>query len=68
MINCAAAKLGFGVRAGYTLPFHVYAGATLVYHLGESAGDANASFLYPGIEGGYELTFGSFMVRPYVSS
>jgi len=61
----AAAGLGFGVRAGYTLPLHVYAGATLIYHLGESEQGATANFLYPGVEGGYELALGPLLVRPY---
>jgi len=61
-----AAKLGLGLRAGYTLPMHVYVGATFVYHLGESEGGATASFFYPGAEGGYELTLGPVLVRPYV--
>jgi hypothetical protein len=61
----AAAGVGFGVRAGYTLPIHVYAGATVIYHLGESEQGATANFIYPGVEGGYELTFGPLLVRPY---
>jgi hypothetical protein len=60
------AKLGFGVRAGYTLPMHVYLGAQFVYHLGESEYGGTANFFYPGVEGGYELSLGPLLVRPYL--
>ncbi len=60
------AKLGLGARAGYTLPMHVYLGATFIYHLGESEYGGKANFLYPGVEGGYELSLGPLLVRPYL--
>jgi hypothetical protein len=61
-----AAGIGFGLRAGYTLPLHVYVGGTFIYHLGESENGATAGFLYPGGEVGYELKLGPLFVRPYV--
>ncbi|HEY4105248.1 MAG TPA: hypothetical protein VGM44_15225, partial [Polyangiaceae bacterium] len=37
-------NLGFGLRAGYTLPMNVYVGGTFVYHLGKSQDQAIPSF------------------------
>jgi hypothetical protein len=64
----AAAGIGLGARVGYTLPFHIYLGATFLYHLGESENGAHANFFYPGAEAGYELVFGSFVLRPYLGA
>jgi hypothetical protein len=63
-------KLGLGVRAGYTLPAHVYLGGTFMYHLGESSSvdgiTASAHLFYFGAEGGYEIAAGPVIVRPYI--
>jgi len=61
----AAEGFGLGVRGGYTLPMHVYLGVTFIYHLGNSAPVSTRVF-YPGLEGGYELTAGPVLLRPYV--
>jgi hypothetical protein len=60
-----AEHFGLGVRGGYTLPMHVYLGATFVYHFGSSSSGVSTSLLYPGLEGGYEISAGPVVVRPY---
>ncbi len=63
-------NLGFGARGGFTLPMNLYVGGTLVYHLGKSEstafGDASVKVLYVGAEGGYEISAGPLIVRPFV--
>jgi hypothetical protein len=63
-------NLGFGARAGFTLPMSIYVGGTLVYHLGKSDstpfGDASFRILYLGGEGGYDISAGPLTVRPYL--
>jgi hypothetical protein len=69
--TCNPFGVGIGVRAGVTLPFHLYLGGTLVYQIGYSKdfgnGDtASAHVFYPGIEGGYDFVFGPITLRPYL--
>ena len=63
-------NLGFGARAGFTLPLSVYVGGTFVYHLGKTestpAGDVNLRVLYVGAEGGYDAGVGPLTLRPYL--
>ncbi len=63
-------NVGFGARAGFTLPLGVYIGGTFVYHLGKSestpGGDLTTHLFYLGPEGGYELSAGPLTVRPYL--
>jgi len=76
-----AFKLGFGARAGYTLPQamgpgHLYLGGTFVYHLGtsittgvDSSGNPTSSSVgvyYVNAEGGYEVPAGPVVIRPFV--
>jgi hypothetical protein len=63
--------LGLGIRGGYTLPMKLYLGGTFIYHLGSSAVvfaniEQKQNLYYPGVEAGYDLTFGDIMLRPYV--
>src|SRR5258706_11784715 len=62
--------LGLGVRGGYTLPMNLYLGATFVYHLGKSqstpVGDVSVNIFYLGVEGGYDISAGPVVVRPYL--
>ena len=57
---------GLGVRGGYTLPMNVYLGGTFVYHLGKSEGEASVNIFYLGVEGGYDISAGPVVVRPYL--
>lgn len=61
-------NIGFGARAGLTLPMSVYVGGTLIYHLGKTEttplGDFTARVLYLGGEGGYDINAGPLTVRP----
>jgi hypothetical protein len=69
-------NLGIGARFGKTLGNRVYLGGTFVYNFGESQsvatpyGTSSASFsaFYVGPEAGYDLTFGTFVIRPYVGA
>jgi hypothetical protein len=58
--------LGLGARGGYTLPMNVYLGGTFVYHLGKSVGGASVNIFYLGVEGGYDITAGPFVIRPFL--
>jgi hypothetical protein len=66
-------NLGVGVRAGYTIPQHVYFGATFVYHFGTSSelsvggqkASASLRVFYPAGEVGYDLHLGNALIRPY---
>lgn len=67
--------LGFGLRAGYTIPSSrasgggVYFGAAFVYHAGSSVrselGGTSISAYYPAMEAGYDLRFDRVVIRPY---
>ena len=63
-------NIGFGARAGLTLPLSVYVGGTLIYHLGKTEttaiGDVTSRLLYVGGEGGYDVNAGPLTVRPYL--
>lgn len=65
-----AAKLGLGVRGGYTLPMNVYVGGTFVYHLGDSeeggGAEASVNLYYFGVEGGYDINVAPVVIRPYL--
>lgn len=66
--------LGFGLRGGYTFDFGLFAGLAATYYLGDTveAGSATGpvpaggavSVLSIGLEGGYDLWFDSFCLRP----
>ena len=60
--------LGFGGRAGYTLPGRVYVGGIVGYHVGtttETEGSSISSRTwYFGPEAGYDLGVGKVLVRP----
>lgn len=67
--------LGFGVRAGYTLPMKVYLGGTFIYHLGYSktvsAGpfsvDVSGRVNPLGVEGGYDFAINDqISIRPFL--
>jgi hypothetical protein len=69
--------LGFGIggRVGYTFPTPLYLGATFMYHAGkdgivEAPGvvASSSSFMYPGIEAGYDIGIGPVLVRPYAGA
>jgi hypothetical protein len=69
--------LGFGVggRVGYTFDTPVYLGATFMYHAGkdgivEAPGvvASSSSFMYPGIEAGYDIGIGPVLIRPYAGA
>jgi hypothetical protein len=59
-------RLGFGVRAGITLPQRVYLGGTFVYHGGTSRDGASGNVFYLGGEAGYDFGTGPVVVRPYI--
>ena len=64
-------NLGLGARVGYTLPaMPFYVGGTFVYHLGTSestpVGDVSAHLYYFGAEGGYSISAGPVIIRPYL--
>jgi hypothetical protein len=66
---------GAGVRAGYTFDTPVYVGGSFMYHTGENnivnqpgVTDSNSSYLYPGVEVGYDIGIGPVLVRPYVGT
>ena len=69
-----------GVRAGYTLPAHVYLGGTFLLNVGNGGYDncyygvdgyvctgfaGNSVGFTTGFEGGYEFVAGPITVRPY---
>lgn len=60
--------LGFGGRAGYTLPGRVYVGGIVGYHIGNTAESQGVSVSnktwYFGPEAGYDLGVGKVLVRP----
>lgn len=61
--------VALGGRAGLTIPTtDIYVGAFGLYHLGEEInlviGDISHSLLMVGGEGGYEFSFGPFVLRP----
>jgi hypothetical protein len=58
---------GIGARGGYTLPMNIYLGATLGYNFGSSPAPNVSfhSFMF-GVEGGYDLTVGPVVIRPYL--
>lgn len=70
-------NLGFGLRAGYTIPMRngngVYLGGQFMYHLGYSNEStlfgktigSSISVLYPSFEAGYDIRFNRLVVRPY---
>lgn len=63
--------LGFGARAGVSLPGNFYAGGTFVYHLGKSqdvgAGTSiSTGVQYYGLEGGYNIASSGMTIRPYL--
>jgi hypothetical protein len=67
--------LGVGARAGYTFDKPIYLGATFMYHGGANdtvrrAGvtDSSTSYLYPGIEAGYDIGIGPVLIRPYAGA
>jgi hypothetical protein len=61
---------GLGLRGGYTLPMNVYIGGTLIYFFGDSrstpVGDVSIHSFLLGVEGGYDITAGPVIVRPYL--
>jgi hypothetical protein len=65
-------KLGFGIRGGFTLPAHLYVGGTLVLHQGwtgwkiEQAERPQTDLYYGGVEGGWDVSTGALIVRPYL--
>jgi hypothetical protein len=65
-------KLGFGIRGGVTLPAHLYLGGTLILHEGwtgwkiEQAERPQTDLYYGGAEGGWDVSAGPFVVRPYL--
>lgn len=66
--------LGFGVRAGVSLPSNLYVGGTFVYHLGKSQEAGTGAFAvkstvgmqYYGVEAGYNIASGGMTIRPYL--
>ncbi len=62
-------RFGAGIRAGYTLPSHVYLGAGFMYHSGLSTEFYNtkisSSAYYPSLEAGVDIRFGRLAFRPY---
>lgn len=69
--------LGFGIggRLGYTFDKPIYVGGTFMYHNGDSGvasgpgvTSSGNNFLYPGVEGGYDIGIGPVLVRPYVGA
>jgi hypothetical protein len=60
--------LGFGGRAGYTLPGRVYVGGIVGYHIGNTAESQGVEIKnrtwYFGPEAGYDLGVGKVLVRP----
>ncbi|WXA98620.1 porin family protein [Pendulispora brunnea] len=61
--------VGFGVRAGYTLPMKLYLGAMFQYNLGGTwRYDPNTEYtgrvMTPGAEIGFDIDAGRFTVRP----
>ena len=69
-----AAQVGLGLRGGYTLPMKLYLGGMFTYHLGSSQtvgelgvfSTVHTNLYYLGIEGGYDISAGPLVVRPYV--
>jgi hypothetical protein len=68
-----ATQVGFGARGGYTLPMKLYLGGLFMYHLGSSTtvgaggfyATSHVNVYYLGVEGGYDITAGPLVVRPY---
>jgi len=69
--------LGFGIggRVGYTFDKPVYLGATFMYHAGkdgvvEAPGvtSSSSTFMYPGVEAGYDIGIGPVLLRPYAGA
>ncbi len=66
--------LGFGVRAGVSLPSNLYVGGTFIYHLGASQESGSGAYKvttkmgmqYYGVEGGYNIASGGMTIRPYL--
>jgi hypothetical protein len=64
-------NVGLGIRAGYTLPNHIYLGGTFVYHLGESVAASVVGYgtsvhvFYPAGEAGYDIHIKHVTLRPY---
>ncbi len=66
--------LGFGVRAGVSLPSNLYVGGTFIYHLGKSQESGTGAYSYKtsvgmqyyGVEGGYNIAAGGMTIRPYL--
>jgi hypothetical protein len=57
------ATFGLGARGGYTLPnMPIYVGGTILYHFGSNY----QSSLVLGVEGGYDITVGPVIIRPYL--
>jgi len=65
---------GFGVRAGYTLPFKLYVGGLFQYNLGKSidlpqelgGGSVKYRTMNLGGEVGYNFDIAQFTLRPYL--
>jgi hypothetical protein len=65
-------KLGLGIRGGVTLPARFYVGGALVLHEGwtgvkiEPYERPQTDLYYGGGEGGWDVSTGPFLVRPYL--
>ncbi|HEY8075330.1 MAG TPA: hypothetical protein VIF62_14495 [Labilithrix sp.] len=59
---------GVGVRAGYTLPMHVYVGGYAAYHFGQEVLGEKVTYIYPGVEAGYDIRLKPVTLRPFVGA
>jgi hypothetical protein len=59
---------GIGVRAGYTLPQHIYIGGEFGYFFGDTIGNASVATFNLGPEIGYDIGLAAapVLIRPYV--